>query len=188
MAAAGSYWQERKAKFARMMDTNNAGQKAGAHGLSAKWSNRDGHAIPAFDMILSAGLDGLRKEGEKAASIYPSDASDYTTRQEQWQAMTVALEALSAYIQRHVRLARQMAPSDEKRRDELTKIAEVCEWIAAKPPRTFREALQLVWFVHLGIKMDDGGVGHSFGRFDQYLYPFYESILRERSGSQSADR
>jgi len=177
MAAARSYWQERKASFARMMDTNRAGQKAGANGLSTKWSNRDGHAIPAFDMILSSGLDGLRKEGEEAASSYPSDAPDYTMRQEQWQAMIIALEALSAYIQRYARLARQMASSDEKRRDDLIKIAQVCERIAAKPPRTFREALQLVWFVHLGIKMDDGGVGHSFGRFDQYLYPFYESNL-----------
>ena len=177
MAAARSYWQERKASFARMMDTNRAGQKAGANGLSTKWSNRDGHAIPAFDMILSSGLDGLRKEGEEAASSYPSDAPDYTMRQEQWQAMIIALEALSAYIQRYARLARQMASSHEKRRDDLIKIAQVCERIAAKPPRTFREALQLVWFVHLGIKMDDGGVGHSFGRFDQYLYPFYESNL-----------
>ena len=32
-----------------------------------------------------------------------------------------------------------------------------------------------MWFVHLGIKLDDGGIGHSFGRFDQYLVPFYRA-------------
>jgi len=177
LASAHSYWRERGARFARMLDTNEAGRKAGSHGLSTKWSNRDGHAIPAFDMILSSGLDGLRKEAKKAASSYSIDTPDYTVRQEQWQAMIIALEALSNYIRRYAQLARQMASSDKKRQNEFIEIAEVCEWIAAKPPRTFREALQLVWFVHLGIKMDDGGVGHSFGRFDQYLYPYYESDM-----------
>ena len=164
LAAARSYWRERGARFARKLDTNEAGRKAGSHGLSSKWSNRDGHAIPAFDMILSSGLDGLRQEAEKAASSYSADAPDYTARQEQWQAMIIALEALSDYIRRYAKLARKMAYSGKDRQDELVEIAEVCERIAEKPPRTFREALQIVWFVHLGIKMDDGGVGHSFGR------------------------
>jgi len=177
LTSAHSYWRERGARFARMLDTNEAGRKAGSHGLSTKWSNRDGHAIPAFDMILSSGLDGLRKEAEKAASSYSIDAPDYTVRQEQWQAMIIALEALSAYIRRYAELTRQMTSSDKKRQSEFIEIGEVCERIASKPPRTFREALQLVWFVHLGIKMDDGGVGHSFGRFDQYLYPYYESDM-----------
>ena len=174
-ASARSYWGKRRTEFAHTLDTHEAEQKAGSHGLSHKWHNRDGHAIPAFDMILSLGLNGLRKEAEEASSSYPVDAPDYTFRQEQWQAMIIAIEALSDYIQRYAKLARQMASSETRpqRQDELIEMAEVCEWVSAKPARTFREALQLVWFVHLGIKMDDGGVGHSFGRFDQYLYPFY---------------
>ena len=179
LAAARSYWQEQRAEFARTLDTYEAEQKAASHGLSHKWHSRDGHAIPAFQMILFSGLNGLRKEAEKSASSYPSDALDYTVGQEQWQAMIIALEALSTYIRRYAELAQQMASSEKRtqRQAELVEIAEACDWIAAKPARTFREALQLVWFVHLGIKMDDGGVGHSFGRFDQYLYPFYRDDL-----------
>ena len=177
LAAARFYWRERRAEFAHTLGTHGMEQKAASHGLSHKWHNRDGHAIPAFDMILSSGLDGLREEAEEAASSYPADAPDHTVRQEQWQAMIIALEAFSTYIRRYAELARQTASSGRKRQNELVEIAEVCEWIAVEPPRTFREALQLIWFVHLGIKMDDGGVGHSFGRFDQYLYPFYENDL-----------
>lgn len=59
----------------------------------------------------------------------------------------------------------------------MCRISAVCDWVARNPPRTFWEALQLVWFAHLGIKMDDGSVGHSFGRFDQYLYPFYKADI-----------
>ncbi len=56
-------------------------------------------------------------------------------------------------------------------------MAERCAHLAEQPARTFHEALQLVWFVHLGIKLDDGGVGHSFGRFDQYLLPYLRADL-----------
>jgi pyruvate formate-lyase/glycerol dehydratase family glycyl radical enzyme len=179
LAAARSYWQGRSADFRRTLDTSAAEQKTAAHGLSHKWHNRDGHAIPDFRMILSLGLSGLRSEAEKAAASYPSDAPDYTIRQEQWQAMMIALDGLSDYIRRYAVLARQTAGSETRphRQAELMEISRACDRVAAQPPRSFVEALQLVWFVHLGIKMDDGGVGHSFGRFDQYLYPFYQADL-----------
>lgn len=175
LEAARDYWNTRNSEFHRSLGTHQSAQRAGAHGLSTKWPNRDGHAIPAFDTILEYGLAGLQEKGKRAARAYPTDASDRASRQEQWQAMHIALGALSAYIQRYAELARNIAESEEKsqRRAELDRVADVCDWIASQPPRTFRESLQLVWFVHLGIKMDDGGVGHSFGRFDQYLYPFY---------------
>ena len=179
LSAARGYWQKQRTGLGGALSTYEAEHKAASNGLSHKWHNRDGHAIPAFDMILSFGLDGLKKEAKKAASIYPHDAQDYKARQEQWQAMIIALEALSDYILRYAELARKMADSEIRigRNGELTEIGEICKWVSARPPHTFREALQLVWFVHLGIKMDDGGVGHSFGRFDQYLYPFYMNDL-----------
>ena len=179
LAAARLYWRDRSADFRRTLDTSAAEQKAGAHELSKKWHSRDGHAIPDFYTILSLGLSGLRSEAEKAAANYPSDAPDHAVRQEQWQAMIVALDGLSAYIRRYAALARQMAGSETepRRQAELIEISKTCDWVAVQPPRSLLEALQFVWFVHLGIKMDDGGVGHSFGRFDQYLYPFYQADL-----------
>ncbi len=177
LAAAQEYWRGRMATFNRTLDSLAAEEKAAEHALSWKWHSRDGHAIPAFDWILSLGLVGLRGEAERASAAYPPDALDYGRRQAQWQAMIIALDALSAYVRRYAALARQMAAaeSDPVRQSELGQVAGACEWVAAQPPRTFWEALQLVWFVHLGIKTDDGGVGHSFGRLDQYLYPFYRA-------------
>ncbi|MBN1581523.1 MAG: glycyl radical protein, partial [Anaerolineae bacterium] len=94
----------------------------------------------------------------------------------------------SAYIRRYAALARQLAVTEDNqaRQVELDQIANRCDWLAVHPPRTFLEALQLVWFVHLGIKMDDGGVGHSFGRFDQYLCRFYRADLE--AGDLAVDR
>ncbi|MBM3212236.1 DUF3029 family protein, partial [Candidatus Poribacteria bacterium] len=188
LSAARTYWRDKRMEFGKVLKTSMAEQIAASHGLSHKWHNRDGHAIPAFDMILSSGLEGLREEAKKASSRYFKGASDYNLRQEQWQAMIIALEALSIYIQRYAHLASQMASTETnpQRKSELIEIAETCQWVSVEPPRTFREALQLVWFVHLGIKMDDGGVGHSFGRFDQYLYPFFKNDIE--SGLLSVDQ
>ena len=179
LAAANRYWQARSDEFHRRLDTFEAEQRAQTHGLSWKWHSRDGHAIPDFATILAVGLSGLRAEAEGARAAYPADAPDYAERQCQWQGMIIALDALSAYMHRYGALAWRMAANEVpgQRRSELADIARACEWVAEQPPRTFAEALQLVWFVHLGIKMDDGGVGHSFGRFDQYLHPFYRADL-----------
>ncbi len=179
LAEAKAYWRTRLSAFHRALDSYTAAQRAGEHALSWKWHNRDGHAIPAFDMILAKGLGALREDATRAAADYDASAPDYAARQIQWQAMIVALDALAAYIRRYAELAQTMAEAeaDPVRQAELRRIRDVCTWVAQGAPRTFWEALQLVWFVHLGIKMDDGGVGHSFGRFDQYLYPFYLADL-----------
>ena len=177
LARAMDYWQQRSAAFLAGFPWQAAEKLAGRHGLTWKWASRDGHAIPDFAGVLSQGLDGLREEARRAAAgAYPS-AADANERQVTWQALIAALEALSAYIRRYAALAGQLARAETRaaRRLELEGVAETCEWLAEHAPRSFAEALQLVWFVHLGIKLDDGGIGHSFGRFDQYLAPFYRA-------------
>jgi len=144
-------------------------------------SGRNGHTLPAFDLLLTEGIGALRGRALAAAAAH-TDVDRVT----QCQAMAVALEAVSAYALRHARLARELAAADARRpcaetrasrAAELKEVGRVCEWVAHRAPGTLREALQLLWFAHLGIKLDDGGVGHSFGRFDQYLFPFYAADL-----------
>jgi len=164
------FWQARQADFCRSFAWQAAEQQAAAYGVSSKWSNRDGHAIPDFARLLECGLGGLL-EIARAARQAPAGQQVY------WSAMTAALRALSGYISRYAGLASRLALAEPQpaRCRELESVAAACTWLAENPPRSFPEALQLVWFAHLGIKLDDGGIGHSFGRFDQYLYPFYQA-------------
>jgi formate C-acetyltransferase len=171
-ARANAFWQQRSAEFCQSFSWHAAEQQSAGHGLSSKWTNRDGHAIPAFEMILSQGLGGLRA---RARALAETGAAG--ERQVFGQALLISLQALSDYMRRYAALAREMAQAESRaaRQAELIQVAEGCDWLAEHPPRDFAEALQLVWFVHLGIKLDDGGVGHSFGRFDQYLSPYYRT-------------
>ncbi len=105
-------------------------------------------------------------------------------RQEQLRAMEIAAEALIHFAKRHALKARALAEEegDPRRKDELLRIAEVCEHVPAHPPRDFQEALQAYWFVHVGV-ITELNTWDAFnpGHLDQHLEPFYTKGLADGS-------
>ncbi|STR40568.1 pyruvate formate-lyase [Klebsiella michiganensis] len=103
------------------------------------------------------------------------------------KAIDIVLEAVSDHCKRYAGLARNMAATEsrESRRDELLAIAENCDIIAHEPPKTFWQALQLCYFIQLILQIESNGHSVSFGRMDQYLYPYYR---RDVELAQSLDR
>ncbi|WP_371364362.1 Trans-4-hydroxy-L-proline dehydratase [Sporomusa rhizae] len=101
-------------------------------------------------------------------------------KQEQLKAMVICCDALITYARRHADKARELAAKEQNsvRKQELLKIAEICEYVPAHAPRTFREALQTYWFVHLGV-ITELNTWDSFcpGKLDIHLYPFYARDL-----------
>jgi formate C-acetyltransferase len=96
------------------------------------------------------------------------------------EALEIVIRASIRYANRHAELAKDLAKRAERgRKTELEQIAEVCDWVPANPARTFREALQTLWFCHLFIFFDTKESGVSPGRVDQYLYPYYKKDLEE---------
>ena len=67
---------------------------------------------------------------------------------------------------------------DAQRKKELLQIAEVCRWVPANKPRNFWEAIQMYWFMHLGVIIElNGWDAFHPGHFDQHLAPFYKNDL-----------
>ncbi|MFP1483202.1 pyruvate formate lyase family protein [Escherichia coli] len=64
-------------------------------------------------------------------------------------------------------------------------IAENGDLIAHQPPQTFWQALQLCYFIQLILQIESNGHSVSFGRMDQYLYPYYR---RDVELNQTLDR
>jgi len=115
-----------------------------------------------------------------------TDALDYlndpeaTDRFEELSAMAISCDAVIVFAERHAELAEEMAAEepDPQRIAELEKIAEVCRWVPANKPRTFHEAIQMYWFVHLGTITElNGWDAMNPGHFDQHLAPFYEAEI-----------
>ncbi|UCF63463.1 MAG: glycyl radical protein [bacterium] len=112
-------------------------------------------------------------------------------KREQLRAMDVAADALILFAERYAEAARKQLrkEQDPQRKKELLKISEVCQWVPARPPRTFWEALQYYWFIHLGV-ITELNTWDSFnpGRLDQHLYPFYVTDLQNGELTKSHAR
>lgn len=105
-----------------------------------------------------------------------------TNKQEELTAMSISCDAAIIFAERHAELAEKMAgqETDPKRKEELKKIAEICRWVPAHAPRTYWEAIQMYWFVHLGTITElNGWDAMNPGHFDQHLASFYEKDLEE---------
>ncbi len=105
---------------------------------------------------------------------------DAARKAEQLEAMDIACHAAILFAERHAALAEQKAAAetDARRRDELLAIARVCRRVPAHAPRTFHEATQMYWFVHLGTITElNGWDAMNPGHLDQHLRPFYERDL-----------
>lgn len=125
-----------------------------------------------------------------------------TDKQDELNAMSISCDALILFGHRHAAEARKQIAKIEKalaggpafkvtpfsgetqedayrrRIKELQDIAEVCTRVPEEAPRTFREAVQMYWFCHLGTILElNGWDAMNPGHFDQHLAPFYEKEI-----------
>ncbi len=98
------------------------------------------------------------------------------------KAIVLTCDALITFAKRHADLARELAAKekDPVRQKELQQIAACCDWVPANPPRSFREALQSLRFMHMALRMEQPGrPENAMGRVDLILYPYYIKDLQE---------
>lgn len=152
-----------------------------SNGGFAASSIHPGHCIPDFEGVLGLGLHGIRREvEERIARLNAADSGDFR-RHQFYRAVNITLDAAVTFAERHAALARDLAAKEggAQRKAELLKVAETCEWVPANPARTFHEALQSIWLTYVPFRIEGDSFGISFGRADQYLYPFYKKDLEE---------
>jgi formate C-acetyltransferase len=131
-------------------------------------------------MVVELGLKGIGREIERQLAQLDLTTPEGTAKRQFLRAASIACDSMIRFAARYANLADEMAREehDPERKQELMKIAEICRRVPAEPPRSFWEALQAVWFVHLGVMLDDGGVAHAFGRLDQILLPLLRKDMQ----------
>lgn len=139
-----------------------------------------GHLAIDYARLMRLGFDGLLAQAnEKLANLDMHDP-EFVTKREFYRAMIIMHSAVKKYIARYAVLADEMAgkETDEKRRGELRAIAENCRAVAGGAPKTFWQALQLFNFATMLICVESNGHSISYGRMDQWLYPYYEADMK----------
>lgn len=138
-----------------------------------------GHINAGYAKVLSRGMNGIKDDLARSLGQLDREDPAYCRRRQFLESVAMVCDAVIAFASRHAAEARRLAAleADPKRKMELLKTAEVCERVPAEPARTFQEALQSFWFVHLILNLETDGHAFGPGRFDQYLYPFYRHSL-----------
>ena len=127
-----------------------------------------GHVIVNYKNVLKKGFLRILDEIEGKEGDY-------------YDAVRTEIIAVLRFTERFSQLASELAEKeiDEHRKSELLEIARICKKVPAEPAGSFYEALQSFWFIHLLIQTESNGHSMSTGRFDQYMYPFYEADIKK---------
>jgi len=141
-----------------------------------------GHNVHGMERVLTKGFLGIKKDAEdRLAGIDPNDPGELK-KVPFLEGVVLAMEAAAEFGQRFAARARELAETqpDARRKKELLRIAEICDWVPANPARTFYEALQSYHFAWLLLIWElSRGSAFSQGRMDQYLYLYYERDVAE---------
>lgn len=141
----------------------------------------EGHTVPGYETVIREGFEGIRRrvdhELERLEPWSPQDQAKRTWLESVRLIADAACELGKRYAGELRRLAK--AETDRTQAAEYRRLAIICDRVPAKPARTFHEAVQALWFSHLIMGWEDGINANSFGRYDQYLYPWYERDLRD---------
>lgn len=147
----------------------------------------DAHLAVNYERLLKEGLKSYEKHVLK--KMEEMDLTKYTDLEKYYfyEAILIVIDAVKIFANRYVELAKKLAneTSDEKRKKELLRIADTLSRVPYEPANNFFEAIQSTWLIHLILQIESNGHSVSYGRFDQYMYPYYKKDIE--SGKLTED-
>lgn len=160
--------------------------ETGVFGMEGKLNAGDAHLAVNYPRILAEGLRGYEaytKVQQAKLDLTDPDAIDKNIF---YKAVLIVIDAVHKFAQRYAALAQEMAAAeqDEARRAELRTMAETASRVPYEPAANFREAVQSVWFIQLILQIESNGHSLSYGRFDQYMAPYYAADIANGSLTQ----
>ncbi|MDR2029101.1 MAG: glycyl radical protein [Treponema sp.] len=139
----------------------------------------DAHVAVNYRRMLRMGLRECKDRAEEKLAAL--DLTDYRNLAKSYfyRAVILTVEATAAFARRYADLAAGMAQGEEdpRRQEELREMSRILRKVPYEGAETFHEAVQSLWLVHLCLQIESNGHSLSYGRMDQYLYPYYEKDL-----------
>ena len=152
------------------LELNRARAICGSYGQLGFWTNSD-HFAPGYDRFLREGICGTMARIDESLLVHREEADkvEFLTAQKE------VLTGFSTFVRRHSEAALEAAARTDNPdcRKELTALAADLAHAAWEKPVTLRQALNLVWLVHLSFLLQNK-YAMALGRMDQYLYPYYK--------------
>lgn len=156
--------------------------ETGVFGMEGKLNAGDAHLAVNYEKILAFGLKGYEERVKDLKAKLDLTDPDSIDKNIFYKAVLIVIEAVHQFAQRYSKLAQELADKekDSKRKAELLEISRICAKVPYEPATSFYEAVQSVWFIQLILQIESNGHFLSYGRFDQYMYPYYIKDIQEK--------
>lgn len=141
--------------------------------------NGVGHVTVKYGEVLAIGFSGIKAKAQAELDKLCLADEDYQKKSRFLEAVMISCDAAIEYARRYARLALKEAEecTDPVRKRELLQIAQNCANVPEKGATGFYEACQSFWFVQQLLQIESSGHSISPGRFDQYMYPYYQKDM-----------
>ena len=161
--------------------------ETGVFGMEGKLNAGDAHLAVNYERILKDGLRGYEKRVKEYKATLDLTNPDNIDKYCFYNAVLIVLKAVRNFANRYSVLAKDLAEKElnQKRKIELLEISRICSKVPYEPAETFKEAVQSVWFIQLILQIESNGHSLSYGRFDQYMYPYYDRDIKNGTIKES---
>lgn len=161
--------------------------ETGVFGMEGKLNAGDAHLAVNYERILKDGLRGYEKRVKEYKATLDLTNPDNIDKYCFYNAVLIVLKAVRNFANRYSVLAKDLAEKElnQKRKIELLEISRICSKVPYEPAETFQEAVQSVWFIQLILQIESNGHSLSYGRFDQYMYPYYDRDIKNGTIKES---
>lgn len=161
--------------------------ETGVFGMEGKLNAGDAHLAVNYERILKDGLRGYEKRVKECKASLDLTDPDSIDKYCFYNAVLIVLKAVRNFANRYSVLAKDLAEKEmnQKRKIELLEISRICSKVPYEPAETFQEAVQSVWFIQLILQIESNGHSLSYGRFDQYMYPYYDRDIKNGTIKES---
>jgi formate C-acetyltransferase len=175
LRAIEPYWRGKTHKdevLSKLPRINRLAEQQGVLHRGGISMSGDGHIIPEHSFVLAEGYGGIAAIARKhlAQDGLSAEQRDF------YRAVIIAMEGALVYIKRLGAAAETGAEKeqDSARKKELENLAAMFKTFMEGGARNFYEAVEAVYMTHLLMMIESNGHSFSFGRFDQYVYPYYK--------------
>lgn len=161
--------------------------ETGVFGMEGKLNAGDAHLAVNYERILKDGLRGYEKRVKEYKATLDLTNPDNVDKYCFYNAVLIVLKAVRNFANRYSVLAKDLAEKElnQERKIELLEISRICSKVPYEPAETFQEAVQSVWFIQLILQIESNGHSLSYGRFDQYMYPYYDRDIKNGTIKES---
>lgn len=154
---------------------NNYGQQINAIAKVVKINQKDhaqGHICPDSALWLKLGPKGLMEKARKKLKTCDESQKEF------YECTILVLEGAMNFMMRyHDHIMNMLDDIEDEYKKTLKNVANICMNLSKRPPVTFHEAVQSLWFLFVILHMESNASSFSPGRMDQYMYPYYQKDI-----------